>query len=96
MRWCEEGVEGLELPEADVEVCVDEDVRWADCAVGVTACVQPGDRRCQTVWPGDQDLTALLFGEPFERYRLICEEVVEVAICRRTGEEHADAVFFEV
>jgi hypothetical protein len=43
VRWCEEGVEGLELTEADVEIGVNEDVGWTDCAVGVAARVQPGD-----------------------------------------------------
>lgn len=59
--WCQEGVECLELTEADVKVCVDEDVGWADCAVGVAACMQPGDCRCKAVGPGDQDLTTWLF-----------------------------------
>lgn len=44
-----------------MKVCVDEDVRWTDCAVGVAVCVQPGDRRGKTVGPGDQDLAALFF-----------------------------------
>lgn len=44
MRWRKEGVEGLELTKTDVKVSVDEDVGRSDCAVGVAACVQPGDR----------------------------------------------------
>lgn len=49
----QEGVECLELAEADVVVCVDEDVGWADCTVGVAACVQPADCRGKAMRPGD-------------------------------------------
>jgi hypothetical protein len=44
-----------------MKVCIDEYVGWADCAVGVAACVQPGDCGRKAVGPGDQDLAALFF-----------------------------------
>lgn len=61
MWWGEEGVECLKLTEADVEVCIDEDVGRADGAVGVAACMQPADCRCKAVGPCNQGLTTLLF-----------------------------------
>lgn len=96
MGWDEEIFESMELTKTDVEVSIDKDVGWADRAVSLATCVQPGDGRYQTVRPSDHDLTPLLLGKPFKRSRLVSEEAVESAFCICTSEEDAHAVFFEI
>lgn len=91
-RRCEEGIECLELAERDVEVWIDENIGWADGAVGTAASMQPGNGRCQTVRPSNQGAATLFLGEAFEERRLIGQEAVQSAVCLGARKQHADLV----
>lgn len=43
----------MELTETDMEISIDKDIRWTDCAVGVAVCMQPGDSGSKAMRPGN-------------------------------------------
>ena len=55
-------VQGLELPQEDLEVGVDEDIRWADGAVRLAVSMQPGEGIREAMGPVEQDRSPVGFG----------------------------------